>query len=110
MGILILKKYAEPEVALLAAATDKQSKESDEEWEVCVMTAIRKEAIELLERVPEDKLSFVIQIMRGVNGLLGDTDTNARRVVNLDQFVMPATERGQNADSYIRELRDNDRI
>ena len=33
-----------------------------------------------------------------------------KRVVNLDQFVMPATERGQNADSYIRELRDNDRI
>ncbi len=74
------------------------------------MTAIRKEAIELLERVPEDKLSFVIQIMRGVNGLLGDTDTTTKRVVNLDQFVMPATERGQNADSYIRELRDNDRI
>ena len=48
--------------------------------------------------------------MRGVNGLLGDTDTTTKRVVNLDQFVMPATERGQNADSYIRELRDNDRI
>ena len=47
------------------------------------MTAIRKEAIELLERVPEDKLSFVIQIMRGVNGLLGDTDNNTKRVVNL---------------------------
>ena len=74
------------------------------------MTAIRKEAIELLERVPEDKLSFVIQIMRGVNVLLGDADTTTKRVVNLDQFVMPATERGQNADSYIRELRDNDRI
>lgn len=26
------------------------------------------------------------------------------------QFVMPATKRGQNADSYIRELRDNDRV
>ena len=74
------------------------------------MTAIRKEAIELLERVPEDKLSFVIQIMRGVNGLLEDTDNSAKRVVNLEQFAMPATERGQNADSYIRELRDNDRI
>ena len=74
------------------------------------MTAIRKEAIELLERVPEDKLSFVIQIMRGVNGLLGDTDTNAKKVINLEQFVMPATERGQNADPYIRELRDNDRV
>ena len=74
------------------------------------MTAIRKEAIELLERIPEDKLSFVIQIMRGVNGLLGEMDANTKQVVNLDQFVMPATERGQNADSYIRELRDNDRI
>lgn len=76
------------------------------------MTAIRKEAIELLERVPEDKLSFVIQIMRGVNGLIGDTDTNTntKKVVNIEQFVMPATERGQNADSYIRELRDSDRI
>ena len=74
------------------------------------MTAIRKEAIEMLERIPEDKLSFVIQIMRGVNGLLGDADTTTKRVVNLDQFVMPATERGQNADSYVRELRDNDRI
>ena len=26
------------------------------------MTAIRQEAIQMLERVPEDKLSFVIQI------------------------------------------------
>ena len=74
------------------------------------MTAIRKEAIEMLERVPEDKLSFVIQIMRGVNGLLEDTDNSAKRVVNLEQFVMPATERGQNADFYIRESRDHDRI
>ena len=74
------------------------------------MTAIRKEAIELLERVPEDKLSFVIQIMRGVNGLLGDTDIHEKRAVNLDEFVMPATDRGQDADSYVRELRDNDRI
>ena len=41
------------------------------------MTAIRKEAIELLERVPEDKLGFIIQIMQGVNGLY--TDTNSER-------------------------------
>ena len=74
------------------------------------MTAIRQEAIELLERVPEDKLSFVIQIMRGVNGLLGQEDNTTRKVVNIEQFVMPTTERGQNADSYVRELRDNDRI
>lgn len=41
------------------------------------MTAIRKEAIELLERVPEDKLGFIIQIIQGVNGLY--TDTNSER-------------------------------
>lgn len=74
------------------------------------MTAIRKEAIELLEKVPEDKLSFVIQIMRGVNGLLEHSETSEKKIADLDRFVMSATERGQDADNYIRELRDNDRI
>lgn len=60
------------------------------------MTAIRQEAIQMLEKVPEDKLSYVIQIMQGVNGLLGMPDTKTD--VNLEQFVMPATERGQKAD------------
>ena len=74
------------------------------------MTAIRREAIELLERVPENKLSFVIQIMRGVNGLLEDTEATVKKITSLDQFVMSATERGQDADAYVRELRDSDRI
>ena len=73
------------------------------------MTATRKEAFDFLEKVPEDKLTFVIQIMRGINGLIGDSDTK-KEIYDLDQFVMPATERGQDADSYIRELRDNDRF
>ena len=74
------------------------------------MTAIRQEAMKMLEEVPEDKLSFVIQIMQGVNGLLGMSETKIKRNINLDQFVMPPTERGQDADNYIRELRDHDRI
>ena len=74
------------------------------------MTAIRQEAMQLLEKVPEDKLGFVIQIMQGVNGLLGVSETKTKKVIDLDQFVMPTTERGQNADEYIRELRDNDRF
>ena len=74
------------------------------------MTAIRQEAIRMLEKVPEDKLGFVIQIMQGVDGLLGMPETKTKSDINLDQFVMQATERGQNADKYIRELRDNDRI
>ena len=38
------------------------------------MTALRQSAIMELEKIPEDKLSFVIQIMQGVNGLYNDTD------------------------------------
>lgn len=72
------------------------------------MTAIRQEAIQMLEKVPEDKLSYVIQIMQGVNGLLGASDTKEKDVIELDQSVMESTERGQNVDKYVRELRDND--
>lgn len=74
------------------------------------MTAIRQEAMQMLEKVPEDKLGFVIQIMRGINGLLGISESKAKRVIDIEQFVMPTTERGQDADNYIRELRDSDRI
>ena len=38
------------------------------------MTALRQSAIMELEKIPEDKLSFVIQIMQGVNGLYNDTN------------------------------------
>lgn len=72
------------------------------------MTAIRQEAMQMLERIPEDKLSYVVQIMQAISGLLEKTEKKA--AINLDQFVMPATERGQDADRYIRELRDNDRF
>ncbi len=33
------------------------------------MTAIRQEAVNLLEQMPEDKLYYIVQIMQGVNGL-----------------------------------------
>lgn len=36
------------------------------------MTAARQEAIKLLERVPEDKIGFIIQIIQGVDGLYDD--------------------------------------
>ena len=38
------------------------------------MTALRKSAIMELEKIPEDKLSFVIQIMQGINGLYNDSN------------------------------------
>jgi len=74
------------------------------------MTAIRREAIQMIEKVPEDKLGFVIQIMQGVNGLLGVEETKEKDTVDIGQFVMAATERGQRADDYVREQRDYDRI
>ena len=74
------------------------------------MSASRQEAIQILEKVPEDKLGFVIQIMQGISGLLETSDTKGKEVIELEQFVMGSTERGQNADKYVRELRDNDRF
>ena len=38
------------------------------------MTALRQSAIMELEKIPEDKLSFIIQIMQGVNGLYNDSN------------------------------------
>ena len=42
------------------------------------MTALRQSAIKELERIPEDKLGFVIQIMQGVNGLYNDTQSERK--------------------------------
>ena len=42
------------------------------------MTAIRQEAIKMLEKVPEDKLGFVIQIMQGVNGAYNDEQSERK--------------------------------
>lgn len=33
------------------------------------MTALRQSAIKELEKIPEDKISFLLQIMQGINGL-----------------------------------------
>lgn len=62
------------------------------------MTATRREAIELLEQVPEDKLVYVVQILRAVNGLIGVPEKQHTKKIDLDQFVMSTTERGRNVD------------
>lgn len=43
------------------------------------MTALRQSAIMELEKIPEDKLSFVIQIMQGINGLYNDPKAEKKR-------------------------------
>ena len=70
------------------------------------MTMLRQSAIEKLERVPEDRLEAVIQF---INQLI-DVSDSREKTWDLDQFVMPPTQRGQDADAYIRELRDHDRL
>ena len=44
------------------------------------MTATRKEAIELLERVPEDKLTYVVQILSGIDGLISVSDRRPNKI------------------------------
>lgn len=55
------------------------------------MTALRRSAMAELERVPEEKLDVIIQFM---NKLVGEAETKKKRW-DLDQFVMPPTERGR---------------
>lgn len=43
-----------------------------------MMTELRKDAINLLEQMPEDKLYFIVQIMQGVNGLYGAEEQSIR--------------------------------
>lgn len=56
------------------------------------MTALRQSAIMELEKIPEDKLSFVIQIMQGVNGLYNDTNRERKEAfVRLEQLRKKGT-------------------
>ena len=41
------------------------------------MTALRQTAMKELERLPEDKVSFILQIMQGVNGLYYDNQSES---------------------------------
>ena len=46
------------------------------------MTALRQDAYSLLERIPEDKLAALVEIMRGIEGLAPKT----RREENSEAF------------------------
>lgn len=42
------------------------------------MTALRQSAIKELEKLPEDKIGFILQIMQGVNGLYNDNQSERK--------------------------------
>lgn len=48
------------------------------------MTQIRKDAIKLLEQIPEDKIIFIIQIIQGMKGLYTDDDMKQREEAFMD--------------------------
>lgn len=43
------------------------------------MTALRQSAMRELEKLPEDKISFILQIMQGVNGLYNDNQSEKKK-------------------------------
>ena len=56
------------------------------------MTTLRQSAIRELEKLPEDKLSFVIQIMQGVNGLYNDNQSERKEAfARLEQLRKKGT-------------------
>lgn len=56
------------------------------------MTDLRQSAIRELEKLPEDKLSFVIQIMQGVNGLYYDNQSERKEAfLRLEQLCKKGT-------------------
>lgn len=42
------------------------------------VTALRQSAMRELEKLPEDKISFVLQIMQGVNGLYNNSQSERK--------------------------------
>ena len=73
---------------------------------ILLMTALRKSAIMELEKVPEDKLTFIIQIMQGVNGLYADTDSERKEsFARLEQLRRKGTVTDDKSelDSYREE-------
>lgn len=54
------------------------------------MTAIRQEAIQLLQEMPEDRLRYVVQIIRGVKGPYHDNQSEKRSL----QKIRAVAEKG----------------
>ena len=65
------------------------------------MTSLRKDAFELLENIPEDKLTFIIQIMQGVYGLSYD-DSEEREDAFVKDINRLVNKIEENPKKYIR--------
>lgn len=69
------------------------------------MTALRQSAIKELERLPEDKISFILQILQGVNGLYNDNRSERKEAFwRLEQLRKKGTV--TNYDEELASYRD----
>lgn len=60
--------------------------------EVLFMTSLRQSVIKELEKLPEDKVSFILQIMQGVNGLYNDNQSERKEAfARLEQLRKTGT-------------------
>ena len=51
------------------------------------MTLLRQTAMKELEKLPEEKIGFILQIMQGVNGLYNDTQAGKKEAfMRLEQL------------------------
>lgn len=58
------------------------------------MTDLRKSAIEELEKIPEDKINLILQIMQGVNGLYNDNQSERKEAfARLEKLRRKGTKR-----------------
>lgn len=56
------------------------------------MTALRQSAMRELEKLPEDKIGFVLQIMQGVNGLYNEEQSERKEAFSrLEQLRKKGT-------------------
>ena len=56
------------------------------------MTALRQTAIKELEKLPEDKIGFILQILQGVNGLYNDDQSERKEAfARLEQLRKKGT-------------------
>lgn len=70
------------------------------------MTALRQSARMELEKLPEDKLGFIIQIMQGVNALYSDSKSERKEAfARLEQLRKKGTVINDNVElaSYREE-------
>lgn len=61
-------------------------------WGDVFVTTLRESAIRELEKLPEDKINFVLQIMQGVNGLYNDNQSEKKEAfARLEQLRRKGT-------------------